>query len=412
MRKRLTGMLLLMLAVLLLCAGSVQADFVKQDGAVMYQAEDGSFLTGLQEIGGKLYYFGSDYKLRKGKLKDASGNLYITNSKGVIYRDRFFKYKKKYYYANTDGRLATGAQLIDGSYYCFKSNGKMVRKALYKIGEDSYYLLKNGKAVCEKWVKIKKKYYYFLADGKMARNMYIGTKWFVGEDGVRVKSSSIKPGVKKVNGKIYLTDALGNYLTSQWVTVDEDTYYVGADGAALTGAQVIDSKQYYFDSDGVLQRDTVVMINNKAYTVDKNGVIVGTTVSLGKTIAKYAKQFVGNPYVWGGVSLKTGADCSGFVYAIYKEFGIQLMRVADDQMDGPSAAYQKLGYKKGTVIKDEDLSYGDLVFYGTSSYASHVAMYIGKGKVVHAANSRLGTIISTLDYVNNRIKDRNMRYWA
>ena len=88
------------------------------------------------------------------------------------------------------------------------------------------------------------------------------------------------------------------------------------------------------------------------------------------------------------------------------------MRVADDQMKGPSEAYQKLGYKKGTVISDKNLLPGDLVFYGTASYASHVAMYIGNNKVVHAANSRLGIIISDMDYVNSRVKNHGMRYWA
>ena len=88
------------------------------------------------------------------------------------------------------------------------------------------------------------------------------------------------------------------------------------------------------------------------------------------------------------------------------------MRVADDQMKGPSEAYQKLGYKKGVVVSDKDLEPGDLVFYGSASYASHVAIYIGDNKVVHAANSRLGIIISDMDYVRSRVKNKSMRYWA
>ena len=148
------------------------------------------------------------------------------------------------------------------------------------------------------------------------------------------------------------------------------------------------------------------------YQIDEEGKVTGTTDASGAAMATYAQQFVGNPYVYGGTSLTKGADCSGFCYSVHQKFGIQLMRVADDQMKGPNAAYQKLGYKKGMVIKDADLLPGDLVFYGSSSYASHVAMYIGNNKIVHAANSRLGIIISDMDYVKSRVKDHNMRYWA
>ena len=475
MKKRLAGMLLLALTVLFLCAQVTHADFVQSGASTMYQAADGTYIKGLQKINGVLYYFnqagvlqkggwvtaadGKEYyasqngallvsqwvdkvyyvkenaekakgittinsllfyfssstgKLQKGKLKDEQGNMYITNDKGVVFKGQFFRYKKKSYYAHEDGKLALGLTKVANDYYFFrKNNGKMVTNARRKVDGNVYFFSSSGKAVRDNWVKIGGKYYYFESDGRMARNKLIGTNWYVDENGERKKASEApKTGVNKSGGKNYLYDSNGKLLKSQWVKLDGKTYYAGSDGAALTGMQTIDSKKYYFNDDGVLQTDTVVVSDGVAYSVAADGQVTGKSNNVGAAMAAYGQKFVGNPYVWGGTDLVNGADCSGFCYAIHQKFGIQLMRVADDQMKGPSEAYQKLGYKKGTVISDKNLLPGDLVFYGTASYASHVAMYIGNNKVVHAANSRLGIIISDMDYVNSRVKNHGMRYWA
>jgi cell wall-associated NlpC family hydrolase len=105
-------------------------------------------------------------------------------------------------------------------------------------------------------------------------------------------------------------------------------------------------------------------------------------------IVTYAQKFVGNPYVWGGESLTRGADCSGFVQAIYADFGYHIPRVSGDQA---SSAGQK--------VSVSDLLPGDLIFYTNSSgNVNHVAMYIGNGMIVHAANSRQGIIRSKYNY--------------
>ena len=137
----------------------------------------------------------------------------------------------------------------------------------------------------------------------------------------------------------------------------------------------------------------------------------GSPDNLGAAIAEKAKQYIGNPYSWGGTSLEHGADADGFCYAVFARSGIQLMRVADDQMKGPSEAYVKLGYEKGYVVKDKDLMPGDLIFYGNTSYANHVGLYIGNKKIFHAANAKKGITISDIDFVKTRVRDYNMRYW-
>lgn len=110
---------------------------------------------------------------------------------------------------------------------------------------------------------------------------------------------------------------------------------------------------------------------------DYSGQIMGN--GDGAVIARYACQFVGNPYVYGGTSPEYGADCSGFIQTIYKRFGISLPRTASAQ------SYC------GKGVSLAQAQPGDLVFY-----SGHVGMYIGSGRIVHASNSMSGIKYSSV----------------
>lgn len=104
-------------------------------------------------------------------------------------------------------------------------------------------------------------------------------------------------------------------------------------------------------------------------------------------IVQYAKQFLGNPYVWGGTSLTNGADCSGFVLSLMSKYGVYLPRTSSAQSTSGSAV------ELGSVLP------GDLIFYGNGSGSiNHVAMYIGNGQVIHASNPSSGIKISNMYY--------------
>ena len=92
--------------------------------------------------------------------------------------------------------------------------------------------------------------------------------------------------------------------------------------------------------------------------------------SVGEAIVAYAKQFIGNPYVYGGNSLTNGIDCSGFTQQIYAHFGYSLPRTSYDQ------AYV------GTEVSWSESKAGDLIVY-----PGHVAILTGDGGIVHASNS-------------------------
>lgn len=117
-------------------------------------------------------------------------------------------------------------------------------------------------------------------------------------------------------------------------------------------------------------------------TTNYTAVINSTSGSdQGKQIANYACQFVGNPYVAGGTSLTQGADCSGFTYRVYADYGYSLPRTSSQQRGA------------GTGVSYEEAQPGDLICYD-----GHVAIYIGNNLIVHASSSRTGIKISNAQY--------------
>ena len=101
----------------------------------------------------------------------------------------------------------------------------------------------------------------------------------------------------------------------------------------------------------------------------------------GQQIASYACQFVGNPYVSGGTSLTNGADCSGFTYRVYADFGYSIPRTSYAQCSA------------GRAVDYANAQPGDII-----CYSGHVALYIGNGKIVHASTQKTGIKISNAQY--------------
>ena len=102
-----------------------------------------------------------------------------------------------------------------------------------------------------------------------------------------------------------------------------------------------------------------------------------------QNVVAYALQFVGGKYRAGGNDPHTGADCSGFVkYVMEHAAGISMNRSSSSQAT------------QGHKISSNDMQPGDLIFYGSGSSISHVAMYIGDGKIVHASNSKKGICVT------------------
>ena len=117
----------------------------------------------------------------------------------------------------------------------------------------------------------------------------------------------------------------------------------------------------------------------------ESGLSRASGTELGKEIAAYALQYEGTPYKWGGKSPETGFDCSGFVQYIFGQFGFQTSRVANDALSD------------GVHVDPDDLQPGDLLcFYSGNNYVGHLGIYVGDDLFIHAANSDLGVVTTSL----------------
>ncbi|MCR4643376.1 MAG: C40 family peptidase [Lachnospiraceae bacterium] len=103
----------------------------------------------------------------------------------------------------------------------------------------------------------------------------------------------------------------------------------------------------------------------------------------GQQVADFACQFIGGPYKYGGCSLTEGADCSGFVMAVYAHFGVSL----------PHSSTSDRGVGRHVDGGLTGAVPGDIICYG-----GHVGIYIGNGQIVHAFNSRKGIVTTNADY--------------
>lgn len=206
-------------------------------------------------------------------------------------------------------------------------------------------------------------YLYMGADAKMRGLELIRTVAVVNADALKVRDDASLDGAVLTQvpkgEELEVIEVLGDWVQ---VAIDSDNAYVSAEYVTVKE-----------------KLDTAVTMSELLYGQDVSDLRVD--------IAEYAKQFLGNPYVYGGSSLTKGADCSGFVMAIYKHFGITLSHSARAQSG------------EGTKISASELQPGDLIFYADSSGTiNHVALYIGGGKVIHASTPTSGIKISNYKY--------------
>lgn len=104
---------------------------------------------------------------------------------------------------------------------------------------------------------------------------------------------------------------------------------------------------------------------------------------VGARASKYARRFLGVRYRYGGSSPRSGFDCSGFVAYVYRHFGIELPH------------YSFAQFERGRRVPRRRLQPGDLVFFDG---LSHVGLYIGRGRFIHAPHSGSRVRIERLDH--------------
>ena len=248
-----------------------------------------------------------------------------------------------------------------------------------KAGEDGELVGKMTKnAACEilsvegDWAHVK--------SGKVEG--YVHTDYLLTGEEARKKAQEVVYVVAKVNTQTLKVREQPNTDCPVITLVAQDERLEVVEQQSDGWAKImLDDEEAYVSTDYCVveeELETAVTMKELLYG---NG-ISNTRIDL----CQYAKQFVGNPYVWGGTSLTKGADCSGFVQSVFKHFGVSL----------PRSSRQQVGV--GTKISLADAKPGDLIFYAKGGTINHVALYIGDGQVVHASSPKTGIRISNATY--------------
>ncbi|MDE5717921.1 MAG: C40 family peptidase [Lachnospiraceae bacterium] len=170
------------------------------------------------------------------------------------------------------------------------------------------------------------------------------------------------------------------YVSMDYVTLS--TEFVKAESVAEEKARLAKEEEARKAAQAAAKKKTSENAASGSKGEDGGKTYANPTGSTGADVVQFAKQFVGNPYVYGGTSLTNGADCSGFVMSVYKNFGVNLPH--------SSAADRNVG---AAVNGLENAQPGDII-----CYSGHVGIYAGNGQIVHASTSKTGIIVSSATY--------------
>lgn len=185
------------------------------------------------------------------------------------------------------------------------------------------------------------------------------------EDELSVTEEGVNEGWVKVS-----VEEGEGYVSTEFVTLS--TEFVKAESKA--------EEERRLAAEAAERKKANAAASNSA--ASQSGAVVSGGSGAGSSVAGYALQFVGNPYVYGGSSLTNGTDCSGFVMSVYAHFGVGLPH--------SSGAQRGCGYDVGGLANAQP---GDIV-----CYSGHVGIYIGNGQIVHASTAATGIKVSNANY--------------
>lgn len=307
-------------------------------------------------------------------------------------------YLDKYYNTNTEGNIAElfseSAEIPENVAFANVNDYLNIRKTPGTGSQVIGYLPKNGMCVVldskDGWAHIK--------SGKIEG--YVSEDYLItGEKGMEM-AESLSTLMATVNAGVV------NFRSEPDTSSDDNIIATVSYGEQLPVIEecviskddntVIWVKAYCDDLEGYISKDFV----DVAYTWDKavslsqviNGESKVGVNSLRMSIITEAKKHIGLKYVWGGNSLTTGADCSGFCLAVYRACGISTK-------DLPRASYDIAASSKGRTVSLANAQPGDLVFYGSSSgKVNHVAIYMGDGMIIHESGRKYGCKVSPVNY--------------
>ena len=234
-------------------------EWVYINSNIYYLGSDGNYVKGIYEINKVIYYFDPTTGALKKEAgwRTWNGNRYFTNSEGIAYRNQFISFGPRRFYMGADGSVQTGIyRTADGSLYYADNSGELVQKA--------------------QWISLNSKRYFSNADGKLYMNQFISFgphRFYMSYDG------SVSTGILAANdGNLYNADASGEIVQkAQWINLNGKRYFSNADGKLYMNQFIsFGPHRFYMGADGAAMTGTFTASDGKVYSADDTGEILGS----------------------------------------------------------------------------------------------------------------------------------------
>ena len=234
-------------------------EWVYINSNIYYLDSDGNYVKGIYEINKVIYYFDPTTGALKKEAgwRTWNGKRYFNNSEGIAYRNQFISFGPRRFYMGADGSVQTGIyRTADGSLYYADNSGELVQKA--------------------QWISLNSKRYFSNADGKLYMNQFISFgphRFYMSYDG------SVSTGIFATNdGNLYHADASGEIVQkAQWINLNGKRYFSNADGKLYMNQFIsFGPHRFYMGADGAAMTGTFTASDGKVYSADDTGEILGS----------------------------------------------------------------------------------------------------------------------------------------
>ena len=371
----------------------------------------GKLGTGVFKYGTTARFYADKYGVVKttAGFVECLGNRYYVQKGGKIELGHTFTVKGRKYKAFADGRLGTGIFKYGSKYYYADSDGAIASKAgVVSFKKKYYYVNKNGSVAMNGLITAGSKKYMANADGTLKTGFFedSGTTSYAGKKGEIVT----KEGFLVVDGGTYYIQKGGAIFWGHTFTKNGKTYKAYASGKLGTGLFKYGSSYYYADGTGAVKTTAgLITVSGKKYYVKKGGKIaVSTTITTGGTtykadskgvltaqksttgteLMKIAQKEVGTKTgkkyweAYFGTKFRNGDStpwCGTFVTWCFKKAGLySLIKDIEDYGNlGYVPSYSAYANKKKIWVSANKAKAGDIIIFGSSSHVGLVKSVSG-----------------------------------
>ena len=251
--------------------------WIETSGQKFYVDADGNYVKGIYEVDNVIYYFDTESGalVKSAAWRIWNGKRYFTNSEGIAYRNQFISFGPYKFYMGADGAAQTGIYAtIDASMYYADDTGEVIRKAQWITQNGKrYFANAEGRLYRNQFISFGPHRYYMGADGSAQTGIFAandGSMYYADDKGEVVRKAQ---WIEK-DGKRYFANAEGKLYRNQFISFGPRRYYMGTDGAAMTGRFTAnDGKDYNADDKGELITNTAqwVVRDGKRYFISAEG---------------------------------------------------------------------------------------------------------------------------------------------